>query len=163
MTVSLIAAVARNGVIGRAGALPWKLPADMKRFRELTTGHHIIMGRRTYQSIGRPLPERTNLVLSHAPDFDAPGCAVVSGLASALELARKGGESEAFVIGGRALYELALPRADRLYLTRVDAEVDGDIRFPPFDEAEWREASRQEHAADERHEHPFALTVLERL
>jgi dihydrofolate reductase len=162
MTVALIAAVSRNGVIGRDGQLPWRLPLDMTRFRTRTTGHHVIMGRRTYESIGKPLPERVNLVLSRRPDYAAPGCRVVQNLEDALEIARRAGESEAFVIGGADVYAAALPVADRVYLTRVDAEVNGDVRFPPLASGEWRETAREEHASDARHAHPFAITVLER-
>ncbi len=163
MTVSLIVAMSRNGVIGRDGDLPWHLPADLKRFRELTTGHHVIMGRKTHESIGKPLPKRTNVVLSRAADYTADGCTVASDLSVALERAVAAGEGEAFVIGGAGVYERALANADRIYLTRVGADVDGDVRFPPLDEARWSEVSREEHGADERHSYPFAFTVLERL
>lgn len=162
MTVSLIAAVARNGVIGRDGALPWKLSADLKRFRELTTGHHVIMGRKTHESIGKPLPKRTNVVLSRSSGYTAEGCAVSSGLGEALREAERADEDEAFVIGGAGVYELALPTADRLYLTRVEADVAGDVHFPDLAANVWREVSREEHGADERNEHPFAFLVLER-
>ena len=162
MTVSLIAAVARNGVIGRDGALPWRLSADLRRFRELTTGHHVIMGRKTHASIGRPLPGRSNMVLSRTRDYSAAGCTVVNGLDQALGQAEATGENEAFVIGGARIYELALPAAARLYLTRVEADVAGDVCFPSLVEAEWREVSREEHGADERNDHPFAFLVLER-
>ncbi|MDG2306997.1 MAG: dihydrofolate reductase [Candidatus Binatia bacterium] len=162
MTVSLIAAVARNGVIGRDGALPWKLSADLKRFRELTTGHHVIMGRKTHESIGKPLPKRTNVVLSRSSEYTSPGCTVSSRLDEALSEAERAGDDEAFVIGGAGVYELALPTANRLYLTRVGADVQGDVHFPDLAETAWREVSREEHGADERNEHPFAFLVLER-
>jgi dihydrofolate reductase len=160
--VSLIAAVAENGVIGRDGALPWHLPDDLKRFRALTTGHHVVMGRRTHESIGRPLPNRTNLVLSRDPAFRAAGCRVVRSLDAALDLARAAGDDEAFVIGGEAVYVRALAIADRIYLTRVGVSVAGDARFPELDDRDWREIAREEHAADERHAHPFALCILDR-
>jgi dihydrofolate reductase len=162
MTVSLIAAVARNGVIGRDGALPWKLSADLKRFRELTTGHHVIMGRKTHESIGKPLPKRTNVVLSRSSEYAAQGCTVASSLDEALSEAERAGDDEPFVIGGAGVYELTLPTADRLYLTRVEADVQGDVHFPDLAETAWREVSREEHGADERNEHPFAFLVLER-
>ena len=162
MLVTLIAAVARNGIIGRDGGLPWSLPDDLKRFKELTTGHHILMGRKTQESIGRPLPRRTNLVLSRGSDHCAPGCETFSDLEQALNQAKSAGESEIFVIGGAAIYEIALPRAQRIHLTRVHADVAGDTRFPPLDEAQWEELSRQEHPADENHAQAFAFTVLGR-
>lgn len=161
MIVSLIAAVAENGVIGRDGALPWSLPADLRHFRTLTTGHHVVMGRRTHDSIGRALPERVNLVLTHRPQSLAPGCRAVTSLDEALRVARDAGESEIFVIGGAELYALALPDADRVYLTRVAATVDGDVRFPALDPARWREVSSEMRDADERNPHALAFTRLE--
>ncbi len=161
MTVSLIVAAARNGVIGRDGGLPWHLPDDLKRFRQITTGHHVIMGRATHESIGRPLPKRNNVVLSRSRGYAADGCTVVHDLDDAFEVARAADEDEAFVIGGARIYAASLPRADRIYLTRIEAEVDGDVRMPPLGD-DWREISREEHPADESHEHPFAFTVLER-
>ena len=162
MKVSLIAAVAQNGVIGRDGDLPWKLPADLRRFRELTTGHHIIMGRKTHASIGRALPQRTNLVLSRRAGYEAPGCTILRSLEAALENAREAAESEVFVIGGAAVYRMALPRADRIYLTEVEAEIDGDVHFPDFEGSKWRTLSSDRHEADEQHLYAFAMKVLER-
>jgi dihydrofolate reductase len=159
--VSLVAAVAENGVIGRAGALPWSLPADLRRFRELTTGHHVVMGRKTHASIGRALPDRANLVLTRRPELVAAGCRAVPDLDAALRIARDAGESEAFVIGGAALYALALPLATRIYLTRVAARVDGDVHFPELDAARWQEVSRELRAPDERNAHPLAFTLLQ--
>ncbi len=162
MRISLVAAMAEDGIIGRDGGLPWHLPDDLKRFRALTTGHHVVMGRRTHQSIGRALPGRTNLVLSRDPSYRAPGCQVVRSLEEALEVASAAGEDEAFVIGGAAVYADALARADRIYLTRVGARVDGDVRFPALDAGAWVESSREEHVADTRHAYPFVLSVLDR-
>jgi dihydrofolate reductase len=161
MTVSAIVAVARNGVIGRDGQLPWRLPDDLRRFRKLTTGHHVIMGRATYESIGRPLPDRENLVLTRSDRYVAPGCTVLHDLDEALEHARSAGDEEAFVIGGAALYALALPRTDRIYLTRIEEDVAGDTTFPPLG-GDWVEVSRERHEADPRHAHAFTFTVLER-
>ena len=161
MIVSLIVAVARNGVIGRDGDLPWRLPRDLAYFKERTMGHHVIMGRRTWESIGRPLPGRSFVVVSRRQGFEAPGCRVVSSLSAALELAREAGEDEAFVIGGAALYAEALGRADRIYLTEVQADVDGDVTFPALGEG-WREVAREGHPADERHAYAVAFVVLER-
>jgi len=136
MRLSLIVAASRNGMIGRGGQLPWHLSADLKRFRRLTTGHTIVMGRRTWESIGRPLPERRSIVISRNPAFTAPGATVVSSLDAALEAA--GGDEEVFVIGGAEIYRLALPRAERLYLTRIDADFDGDTYLPGIDSAHWK-------------------------
>ncbi len=142
MTISLIAAVAANGVIGRGGKLPWKLPDDMARFRALTMGRPIIMGRSTFDSLGRPLAGRRNIVLSRAPGLTVEGCVVVPTLDAARRAAA--GEpsrlpvEEAFVIGGAEVYALFLPEARRLYLTWIDADVDGDATFPPVDWSQWR-------------------------
>ena len=160
--ISLVVAVARNGVIGRAGDLPWRLPADLRRFRQITTGHTIVMGRRTWESIGRPLPDRVNIVLSTRRGFQAGGCQVEAALPAAIMAAREAGETEVFVIGGAAVYREALPSATRIHLTRVHADVDGDVFFPPIEGSEWTEVYREEHGVDARHAHPFAFTVLER-
>lgn len=164
MRVTLVAAVAENGVIGRDGTLPWRLSADLRRFRELTTGHHVVMGRRTWESIGRPLPGRTNVVLSRDPFFRPEDESVVvePSLEDALARARRAGETELFVIGGAEVYALALPVADRIELTRVAARVEGDVRFPPLDPTEWSEHDVGSHPADDRNEHAFAFVTLDR-
>ncbi|MFM7737089.1 MAG: dihydrofolate reductase [Alphaproteobacteria bacterium] len=164
MRITLVASVADNGVIGRDGTLPWRLPADLRRFRELTTGHHVVMGRRTWESIGRPLPDRTNVVLSRDPGFrpGGEGVVVVASLEDAIARARAAGESELFVIGGAEVYAAALPLADRIELTRVAARVEGDVVFPPLEPAGWREGAPVHHAADERHEHAFEFVTLDR-
>lgn len=161
MTVAVIAAVARNGVIGRAGKLPWHLSADLKRFKELTTGHAIIMGRKTYESIGRPLPDRRSLVVTRDPSFRANGVEVVGSLDEAL--AATEGEPKRFVIGGAAIFADALPRADELYLTRVHADVEGDTLFPTFDLTEWRLVEEEPRAADSKNDYAITLqTYLRR-
>lgn len=155
--LALIAAVADNGVIGRAGDLPWRLPDDLKRFKRLTMGKPVILGRKTYQSIGRPLPGRTMIVLSRsagAGDFPAE-IAIAANLDDALR--RAGEAEEAMVIGGAAVYAEALPRAERMHLTRVHAEVEGDVVFPPFDASAWRVESESHHPADERHAYAFTF------
>lgn len=162
MRISLVVAVAENGVIGRDGALPWRLPDDSRRFRRLTTGHHVIMGRLTFDSIGRPLPERTNLVLTRSNRELPAGARRVADLDEAFDVARAARETEAFVIGGTAVYAAALPRADAIHLTEVHARVDGDARFPDLDPAEWIETSRDLHPADEKHSFAFTYKVLER-
>ncbi|MEO1369559.1 MAG: dihydrofolate reductase [Acidobacteriota bacterium] len=153
--LSLIAAVAQNGVIGRDGDLPWRLPKDLRHFKRLTVGHTLLMGRRTWDSIGRPLPERRSIVLSRDAAFSAPGAEVAPGFRAALDLA--GDARPLFVIGGHSLYAAALPEATTLELTRVHAEVDGDVTFPDVDWARWRLEWSEEHAADERHAHAFTF------
>jgi dihydrofolate reductase len=145
--LALIAAVARNGVIGGGNALPWRLPADLRRFRALTTGHAVIMGRRTWESIGRALPGRQNIVVTRQPGYVAAGALVKASLDDALQAATM--PPPAFCIGGGELYALALPRAATLHLTEIDREFDGDTRFPDFDRAKWREVARDEHLAPE--------------
>ncbi len=165
MTISLIVAVARNGVIGRDGRMPWHLPADLKQFKRTTMGKPVLMGRKTHQSIGRPLPGRTNIVISRDPDFAAEGCTVVSTIPDALEAARAvaGDEGEVMVIGGGAIYAALLPRADRIYLTRIATDAQGDTRFPDLDPDQWREVRREERPADERNPHDAEFLVLERV
>jgi len=138
MTVSLIAAVASNGIIGRGGILPWKLPGDLARFKSLTMGHPVIMGRSTFQSLGKALEGRTNIVLSRDPRLNLDGCTVVHTAEEALEAAVGTGTDEVFVIGGAEIYARFLPHAQRMYLTHVDAEVEGDAVFPEVDWSHWR-------------------------
>jgi dihydrofolate reductase len=137
----LVAAVAQNGVIGARGALPWRLPEDLKHFRQLTLGHTVIMGRRTWESIGKPLPGRRNIVVTRRADFAAGGASVAPSLEAAL--ARCAGEGVVFVIGGAGLYREALPRASRLILTEIHREYAGDVSFPEFDRRAWKETRRE--------------------
>ena len=164
MRITLVAAVAENGVIGRDGALPWRLSGDLRRFRELTTGHHVVMGRRTWESIGRPLPGRTNVVLSRDPFFRPEHASVVvePSLEDAIEHARLAGDTELFVIGGAEVYARALPLADRIELTRVAARVEGDVHFPALDALDWTQSPPEHHPADDRNEHSFAFVTLDR-
>ncbi len=164
--LSVIAAVAANGAIGRKGELPWHLPEDLAHFKRVTTGKTIVMGRRTFESIGRALPRRRNIVLSRDPGFAAEGCQVAGGLDAALELARLAGvdaDDEVIAIGGAALYAEALPRAERLYLTRVHAVVEGDCFLPELDLGSWREIERRDFPADPRHAHAFSISTLVRV
>jgi len=140
--LALVLARARNGVIGKDGGLPWHLPEDLKHFRRVTTGHAIIMGRKTYASIGRPLPQRHNVVVSRQPGLVIAGCYVASSLERAIAHARELGDEEPRVIGGAEIYALALPFATRIFLTEVNRDVDGDTTMPPFDPAVWIETSR---------------------
>lgn len=160
MRVSVIAAIAENRVIGNRNALPWRLPADLRHFRELTTGHAVIMGRRNYESIGRPLARRTNIVVTRRRDFDAPGCIVVNSLEDAF--AACNGAEEVFVIGGAEIYAQAMHRTTRLCLTLVHAAVAGDTFFPPLDWSAWRETTRERHEPDADHAHPYSFVTFER-
>ena len=144
--IALIAAVARNGVIGSSGRLPWRLPEDLKRFRALTSGHSIIMGRKTWDSIGRPLPDRQNIIVSRRDNLAAPGCEVAPALAGAIELATM--PPPLFVIGGEAIYREAMPLAELLFLTEIHRDFDGDARFPGFDRSQWRETARERRQLD---------------
>lgn len=162
MRLSLIAAVAENGVIGHSDSLPWRLAADLRRFKRLTMGHHLILGRKTFDSIGRPLPGRTMLVISRGSPPLPPGVRLVGSLQQAIEVTEAAGEQEAFVAGGGEIYRLALPLAERLYLTRVHAHIEGDTVFPPFDPTAWRLVSREDHPADESNEYPCSFEVFDR-
>jgi dihydrofolate reductase len=144
MKIVLIAALADNGTIGDRGAIPWKISEDLKRFKRVTLGHPIIMGRKTYESLGRPLPGRTNIVLTRNPEFQAPGVLTFTDLNSALEHCRQTGASAAFVIGGAEIYRQALPLADSLMLTHVHRSVDGDTKFPDYDHSRWQESARED-------------------
>ena len=158
--VALIAAVAANGVIGADNRLPWRLPDDLKRFRALTTGHAVIMGRKTWESLPRALPERQNIVVTRQRDFAAPGAAVAHSFASALALVRL--PEPAFCIGGGELYRAALPFATTLHLTEIARDFDGDARFPPFARSDWRETSRENHPASEPDGFAYAYVTYER-
>ncbi|TSC79246.1 MAG: dihydrofolate reductase [Candidatus Peregrinibacteria bacterium Gr01-1014_25] len=162
MRISLIVAASENDVIGKNGTLPWHLPDDWKHFRDLTKGHPVIMGRKTYASIGRPLPERLNIVITRQSKLIIEGCTVVASLDDALRIARESGAQEAFVIGGGEIYRDAARLADVIYLTRVHTTTDGDVTFPTIDPDAWREVAREEHPADEKHAHAFTFLTYER-
>ena len=161
MIITLIVASARNGVIGADNAIPWHLPDDLRFFKRTTLGHPIIMGRKTYASIGRPLPKRQNIVVTRNKAFSAPGIDVVHGLSEAFALARETGTTECFVIGGGELYRHSLPIADRLHWTRVEAEVEGDVRFPEPG-PDWAMMAAEPHAQDADHAHAFRFERWER-
>lgn len=158
--ISLIVAASTNNVIGSEGKLPWKLPDDLRRFKRLTMGKPIVMGRRTWESIGRPLPGRQNIVLTGQAGFDAAGCDVVASPAEALAAA--GNVNEIMIIGGSQIYALFLPKASRLYLTRVHAEIGGDTHFPEIDEQEWRLVDSEAHAANDINEFAYEFRTYER-
>jgi dihydrofolate reductase len=159
--LALIAALARNRVIGRDNRLPWHLPADLRFFKQTTMGKPLLMGRRTWESIGRPLPGRRMIVLSRDPDYQAPGGAVARSLDEAVE--RAGAVPEIMVIGGATLYRQTLPRAERLYLTRVDMDVPGDVWFPDWNERDWRLVWEEAHPADADHAWPYQFQRWERV
>lgn len=154
--LALIAAVAANGVIGSDNALPWRLPEDLKRFKALTLGHPVIMGRRTFESIGRPLPGRRNIVVTRNADWRAEGCETAASLEAALAAAGAAGE-EVFVIGGAQLYAAALPLARRLYLTEIRHAFEGDARFPTLDRGAWQEMAREHHRSTDGLEYDFVI------
>lgn len=160
MRRSLVVAMAANRVIGRDNALPWRLPADLAHFKKVTMGHPIVMGRRTYESIGGPLPGRKNIVVTRNAAFQAPGCTVVPSLEAAWKAA--GDAEEVCVIGGTSLFAETLPIADVIHLTEVEAEVPGDTYFPAFDRGQWRETEIARQPADGRHAYPIRILELER-
>jgi len=162
MKISLIAAVDQEGGIGYRDELPWHLSADLKRFKKLTMGHHLIMGRKTYQSIGKPLPGRTMIVLTRNPEFQAEGCLIAHSLQGGLSLAEDRGEEKVFVIGGSSVFKEALPLADELHLSLVHASVKTDTYFPPFDESQWQVRSETFHPADEKNQYPHTYFDLVR-
>lgn len=159
--ISLVAAMAENRVIGKGGELPWRLPDEMRHFKRLTVDHTVIMGRRTFDEIKRPLDNRRNVVISRNPEFRPHGATVVPSLKEAIALGAT--ENEVFVIGGGEIYRLALPLADRLYLTVVHASVEGDTTFPPFEEGEWVLVNEERHPADDRHVHAFSIRTYHRI
>ncbi|GMQ99837.1 MAG: type 3 dihydrofolate reductase [Zetaproteobacteria bacterium] len=159
MMISLIWAQDKNGLIGTSGKLPWRLPADMAWFKKNTMGKPILMGRKTFDSIGRPLPGRTNIVIT-SQEIKIEGCTVVHSLNEAIVVAGK--MEELMVMGGAQIYKLALPQANRLYITQIHAIFEGDTYFPPFDMAEWNETFCEQHNPDEKNLHPYAFRILER-
>ena len=158
--LSIIVAVAENGVIGRDGDLPWRLPADLRHFKRTTMGHHLVIGRRTWDEVGKPLPGRTMVVVTRDRALRIPDVIVVHSLQDALAAAAA--DDEVFVAGGGEIYRQALPQADRVYLTRVHASVEGDTTFPELDEDEWRLVSRSDHEPDENNPWPYSFLVYER-
>ena len=163
MRLSLIVAVARNGVIGNAGEIPWRLPEDQKFFRRTTMGQALVYGRKTFDSIGRALPGRANFVLTRGDHAPVEGIEFLADLETAIEHARDAGHEECFVAGGEAIYRDALDRADRVYRTVVEAEPEGDTFFPELDPAKWTCVEREPHDVDERHAHPFVIETWDRL
>lgn len=157
--ISIIVAMDENRLIGSNNDLPWHLPADLKRVKQLTTGHAIILGRKNYQSIGKPLPDRLNIILSGDPNFQAPGCIVVDSIESAVHAA---GDRDIFIFGGARVYQQMYALAQRMYLTLVHHKFDGDVYFPDYDAGDWVEMERQDFDPDEKNPYPYSFLVLER-
>jgi dihydrofolate reductase len=161
MTVSIIVAMTADRVIGRDNTLPWRLPADLRRFKRLTSGHHLLVGRKTWESIGRPLPGRTMVVITRRRDYRAEGVTIAHSVDEALAVARAAGEDEAFVAGGEQVYREALASADRIYLTLVHATVAGDAFFPEHDPSDWVEVGREAREADDRNPHALSFITYD--
>ena len=161
MIISLVAAMGRNRVIGKDNALPWKLPADMNRFREVTMGKPVIMGRKTFESIGRALPNRTNIIITRDADFRADECIIVHSPEEALAAAKNA--QEVMVIGGSSIFEQFLPMAHRMYLTMIDEDFEGQTLFPAFNSTEWHETERRAFMPDEKNRYSYTFLTLERI
>lgn len=161
MIISLIVAMAKNRVIGAGNALPWHLPADLKYFKRVTLGKPIVMGRKTFESIGRPLPGRANIIITHDLAYQAAGCTVVHSIDDAIKVTH--GHDEVMVIGGAKLFEQILPRADRIYLTEIDADIAGDAFFPALDSNLWRETQRTACQPDEHNPYSYSFVVMDRV
>ncbi|MFL9706207.1 type 3 dihydrofolate reductase [Aeromonas veronii] len=162
MKISMIAAMAHDRVIGKDNQMPWHMPADLAHFKRVTLGKPVLMGRKTFESIGRPLPGRRNLVISSNPDYQAEGIEVVGSVEAALALLAGSSVEELMVIGGGHLYAEMLPSADCLYLTRIDLAVEGDTRFPAFDDGQWQRVDCESHPADEKNPHPYSFETWQR-
>ena len=162
MKISMIAAMAHDRVIGKDNQMPWHMPADLAHFKRVTLGKPVLMGRKTFESIGRPLPGRRNLVISRNPDYQADGIEVVGSVEAALALLADNEVAEVMVIGGGHLYAELLPKADCLYLTRIELEVEGDTRFPAFADEQWQCVEREVHQADEKNPHPYSFETWQR-
>ncbi len=163
MLVSAIVAVAKNNVIGKDNQIPWYLPADLAYFKRTTLNHFVLMGRNSFLSIGRPLPKRTNVVITRNPFFTADGVLLAHSVEEALGLAFEAGETEAFILGGGEIYRASVHLWDKVYLTEIDAEVEGDTIFPALDPAEWQETWRETHPADAKNEFAYTFRILERI
>jgi dihydrofolate reductase len=163
MTISIIAALADNNVIGRNNALPWHLPADLKRLKQTTMGHHVIMGRKTFDSVGKPLPGRVNVVVTHNVDFTPDGVAIARSVEEAISKAEAAGDDEIFILGGAEIFRQSIHRANRMYLTRVHTEPEGDTFFPEFDDVnEWKLVDAEHFEADEKNRYPYSFLTYER-
>jgi len=162
MLVSAIVATAKNNVIGKDNQIPWHLPGDLAWFKRTTLNHYVLMGRHSFRSLGRPLPKRTNIVITRNPYFTADGVLVAHSIEDALGLAYDAGETEAFILGGGEIYREALDLCDKVYLTEIDLKTEGDTFFPALDPTEWRETWREEHLPDAKNEWAYTFRILER-
>ena len=160
MSLSLIVAASENGVIGIDGELPWRLSNDLKRFRRLTTGHHIIMGRKTFESINRLLPDRKTVIITRNAGYSFPGAIVVDSIDNALQIVAD--DPEPFVIGGAEIYRAVLPKVDRVYLTHVKASVEGDATFPSLDSSEWEIVEEEDYPSDPKNDYPTTFRIYKR-
>ncbi len=165
MIISMIAAMGENRVIGKDNDIPWHLPDDFKYFKETTSGHHVIMGRKNWESLQQqfqPLPNRPNIIVTRNKNYQGTGAKTVTSLEEALDLARKAGENEAFIIGGGEIYRMGLPICDRIYLTEINGSFEGQVTFPEFSRKEWKETSRKHHPADGKHKFAFDFVIYEK-
>ena len=162
MTISAIVATAKNGIIGKDNQIPWYLPTDFAYFKRVTLNHHIIMGRNCYESIGRPLPKRTNIIVTRNPFYIATGCITVHSVAEGLKIAEQNGETEAFIIGGGEIYKQTMHLLDKIYLTEVALDTEGDVFFPKMLAADWQLISEEKHTKDDKNEWDFAFKIFER-
>ena len=160
MIVTIVVAIAENYAIGKNNQLLWHMPADLKHFKQITSGHTVIMGRRTYDSVGKPLPNRRNIIITRQ-DISIPGCEVVKSVDEALELCA--GEEEVFIVGGAEIYKLAMDQTDRIYLTIIHHSFDADTVFPEIDYMQWKETAREDHPADEKHKYSYSFITLDRI
>lgn len=163
MIVSAIFAVSENNVIGKGNDLPWRMPADLKHFKNTTMGHPVIMGRKSFDSIGRPLPGRHNIVVTRDRNFRAEGVSVVHSLREAVEIAGADRPEEVFIIGGAQIYKKAFPYCDRLYMTRIHTETEGDVFLPEVDFSAWKLISEEKHLPDEKNIHDYTFRIYERI
>ena len=163
MTISIMAALATNNVIGRDNTLPWHMPADLKRLKTTTMGHHVLMGRKTFEDVGKPLPGRVTVVITRDPHFAAEGVAIARSVDEAISKAEAAGDDEIFILGGAEIFRQTIHRADRMYLTRIHAEPEGDTFFPEFDDVnEWRLVDAEHFEPDERNAHPYSFLTYQR-
>jgi len=160
--ITIIAAIGKNGELGKNNDLVWHLPNDLKRFKEVTAGHHVIMGRKTYESLGSPLPKRTNIIITRNPNYTAEGCVIASSLKEAITLA-KAEDPNPYILGGAQIYKQAIAIADVLDLTLVDAELDADVFFPNIDTSIWKEIERYDHFIDEKHQYNYSFVTYKKV
>tara|TARA_R110002073_G_scaffold40547_5_gene115273 strand:+ start:431968 stop:432456 length:489 start_codon:yes stop_codon:yes gene_type:complete len=160
--ITIIAAIGKNGELGKDNDLIWHLPNDLKRFKKVTAGHHVIMGRKTFESLGKPLPNRTNIIITRNKNYQAEGCVIVSSLEEAIETATKE-DSNPYILGGAQIYKQAITLADSLDLTLVAAELDADAYFPTIDTAIWKETAREDFSADEKHKYDYSFVTYKKV